>query len=321
VVEVSYTLNGNSNGGGPNGAGGPGDLGGEVGGDLSGGGIGGGPTGEAVGRAAVGGDLIGGDVIGGDVIGGDPAGGEGAGGGGAAVDEELAGALLGEPPPAEEPRRRWSRRVVAILAVAALVSAGLVVWRGYEHRRPQGYAFPIHTTSDGNGIMISSGRVKVDVYVDFNCPRCKEFQASAAGTLDQLLAARKIALSYHPIAILDQSSSPPGYSTQAATASACAADGGKFLDFTKAMFALQPAQNGPGLPDDQLIQIGAWVGLIDPEFAHCVRHGKYREWVAHATDAARNKGVGGTPTVLVDGHTLAAPSGDSLLAAVRAAGG
>jgi protein-disulfide isomerase len=295
VAEMSYTLNGNANGGGPNGSGGAHSESG----------------GTGIGIPEIANPAIGGDGAG---IGGGPGGGVGI----AAVDEGLTGQLLGEPPPEEQPRR-WSRRFVAIIAAAALVSAGLVVWRGYEQRRPQDYAFPIHTTSDGTGIVISSGKVKVDVYVDFNCPRCKEFQASAAGTLDQLLAARRIALAYHPIAALDRTSNPPGYSARAATAAACASDGGKFLDFVKAMFALQPAQNGPGLPDDQLVQIGAWVGLIDPEFAHCVRHGKYTAWAAHATDAARAKGVGDLPAVLVAGRTVPAPSGDALLAAVNAA--
>jgi protein-disulfide isomerase len=229
--------------------------------------------------------------------------------------------LIDEEPAREQPPRRRRRVMVAMIAAIALVAAGLVAYRGYEHRRPEGYAFPIHTTSDGNGILISSGKVQVDVYVDFNCPHCKEFEASSAGTLDQLLAARKIGLVYHPIAILDQSSNPPGYSTQAAAAAACAADGGKLLDFVKALFALQPAQNAAGLPDDQLVQIGAWVGLIDPEFAHCVRHRRYTDWVAHVTDVARGRGVGGVPAVLVAGRTLTSPTPAALTAAVDEARG
>ncbi|HEY2672718.1 MAG TPA: thioredoxin domain-containing protein [Rugosimonospora sp.] len=224
-----------------------------------------------------------------------------------------------EQPGQRERERRRARRSVAILAVIALLLAGVAGWHAYEQQRPEGFPVPVHATSDGNGIVISSGKIRVDVYVDFNCQRCKDFESTAGNAIDQLLAARTVALTYHPIAILDQSSNPPGYSTQAAAASACAADGGKFLDYVKALFALQPAENGPGLSDDQLVQIGAWVGLINPEFAHCVRHGEYRKWVTHSTDVATAKGVSGTPTVLVASRTLPAPAADTLLEAVDAA--
>ncbi|GAA5183091.1 hypothetical protein GCM10023322_21520 [Rugosimonospora acidiphila] len=224
-----------------------------------------------------------------------------------------------ELPGQRERERRRARRAVAILAAVALVLAGVAGWRAYEHNKSQPFPVPVRATGDGNGIVISSGKIKVDVYVDFNCRHCKDFESSTSGAIDQLLASRTIALTYHPIAILDQSSNPPGYSTQAAAASACAADGGKFLDFVKALFALQPAENAPGLTDDQLVQIGAWVGLIDPEFAHCVRHGDYRRWVGHSTDVATDKGVSGTPTLLVAGRTVPNAGADTLLEAVDAA--
>jgi protein-disulfide isomerase len=224
-----------------------------------------------------------------------------------------------ELPGQRERERRRARRAVTILVVVALLLAGLAGWRAYEHEKPAGFPVPTRVSADGTGILVSSGRVRVDVYLDFNCQRCKDFQSSASDAISKLVASRTIALTYHPIAILDQSSNPPGYSTEAAAAAACAADGGKFLDFVKTLLAMKPAENGPGLPDDELVQIGAWVGLINPEFAHCVRHGQYRRWVTHSTDEATAKGVRGTPTVLVAGRTIAAPAADTLLEAVDAA--
>ncbi|GIH12908.1 DsbA family protein [Rugosimonospora africana] len=224
-----------------------------------------------------------------------------------------------ELPGQREQERRRARRMVTILVVAALLLAGVAGWRAYEHEKPKGYPAPTRVNGDGDGILISSGQVRVDVYEDLNCQRCKDFEASAHDAIEKLVASRRITLTYHPIAILDQSSNPPGYSTQAASAAACAADGGKFLDFVKTVLSMKPAENGPGLPDDQLVQIGAWVGLINPEFAHCVRHGEYRQWVTHSTDAATAAGVRGTPTVVVAGRTIPAPAADTLLEAVDAA--
>jgi protein-disulfide isomerase len=219
---------------------------------------------------------------------------------------------------AREQRRRRTV-VVSVIAAVALVLAGLIGWGVYESQKPNDYATPGHSTSDGNGIVVSSGKVQVDAYVDFICPHCEEFETSAGPTLDQLIAAGKITMIYHPIAILDQSSNPPGYSTRSGAASACAADGGKFLDYLKALYAQQPAEGSAGLSDDQLIQIGGSVGLIDPTFAQCVRDGRYKSWMAHTTDAAASKGVNGTPTVLVAGKALSNPTGDALTSAVNAA--
>jgi protein-disulfide isomerase len=216
-------------------------------------------------------------------------------------------------------RRRRRRLIVSIVAAVALVAAGLIGWGVYENQKPSNYATPAHATSDGNGIVVSTGKVQVDAYVDFICPICKQFETSAGPTIDQLIAARKINMIYHPIAILDPNSNPAGYSSRAGASSACAADGGKFFEYLKALYAQQPPEGSAGLSDDQLIQVGGSVGLINPIFAQCVRSGRYKSWIAHTTDASASKGVNGTPTVLVAGKQLALPTGDALTSAVNAA--
>jgi protein-disulfide isomerase len=218
---------------------------------------------------------------------------------------------------AREARRRAV--VVSIVAVAALVVAGFVAFTVYRSQTPSSYATPAHAVQDNSGIQISSGTVKVDAYVDFLCPICKNFETSAQSTIDSLVSSGKITMVYHPVAILDRNTNPAGYSTRAGATSGCAADLNKFPEFLKALYAQQPAEGSAGLTDDQLIQIGGSVGLIDPTFAKCVRDGKYTTWMAHTTDAFSAKGYTGTPTVVVAGKVLPAPDGPSLQAAVDAA--
>ena len=219
---------------------------------------------------------------------------------------------------AKEARRR---RVVIVsaIAVAALVVAGFVAFAIQRSTSSSSYATPAHAVQDNSGIPISSGKVQVDAWVDFLCPICKEFETSASTELDSLVSANQITLVYHPVAILDRSTDPPGYSTRAGAAAGCAQDLGKFPEFFKALYAQQPAEGSAGLSDDQLIQIGGSVGLIDPTFAKCVRDGTYTNWMSHTTDVFSQKGYTGTPTVLVAGKQLQAPTGDSLKAAVDAA--
>jgi protein-disulfide isomerase len=215
-------------------------------------------------------------------------------------------------------RRRRRNLIISIVAVVGVIAAGLIGFSVYQLQKPTSYATPAHASADHTGIVASSGKVEVDLYVDYLCPNCKNFEDSASATLDQLVASGKIKLVYRPIAILDQSTNPSGYSTRAGSAAGCAADGGRFLEYTKALYAQQPAEGSAGLTDDQLVQIGTGAGLTSPSFAQCVRAGRYASWMAHNTDAAAANNVNGTPTVLVAGKQVA-PSADAIKAAVGAA--
>ena len=215
-------------------------------------------------------------------------------------------------------RRRKRNMLLTIIAIFAVVIAGLVGFGIWQTQKPKNVNVPATAIDSGHGIPVSSGPVTVDLYVDLLCPICKNFEDTAGPTLDQMVKDNKIKLVYHPIAILDHNTNPSGYSTRAGAATGCAADGGKFFDFIKAMYAQQPAEGSAGLSDDPIIQIGAGVGLIDPTFAQCVRSQKYSSWMADNTNAAASQNINGTPTVKVNGKQIQATT-DALTAAVNSA--
>jgi protein-disulfide isomerase len=225
---------------------------------------------------------------------------------------------------AKEKRRR--RTIIsASIAAAVLILGGLIGYGLYETQKPKQYVAPSHATADSGGVIAGgSGKVRVDLYIDYQCPVCRHFEADAADALDQMVAKNQITLAYHPVAFLDRMSSTQ-YSTRSAASAGCASDRGQFLPYTKALFKAQPAEGSKGLSDDQLVQIAGQVGIIDPKFAECVRSGKYKDWVAHVTDSAAAKNVNGTPTVLVNGKSIsatgAAPTLDDLTGAVNSARG
>jgi protein-disulfide isomerase len=210
-------------------------------------------------------------------------------------------------------RARTRRMWVTIGAVAVLVIAGFAGWAVYASQRSSSYVAPAHSSSGDDGLVVGTGAKTVEVYLDFICPHCKEFEDSSGNAINQLVTDKKIKLVYHPLGFLD-SSSTTQYSTRTAAAAGCASDAGKLPEYVTVMYANQPAEGSAGLTDDKIIQLAGTAGITDSAFATCVRDGKYKPWVQHVTDKATERGVNATPTVYVDGKTV-----DATAAAVTAA--
>jgi protein-disulfide isomerase len=179
---------------------------------------------------------------------------------------------------------------------------------------------PAGATPEGDGIVIGEGSVRVDAFIDFLCPYCRLFELSSGPALAGLVADRLASLAYHPMNFLDQASTT-NYSTRAAAASGCAADGGRFLDYAHALFVHQPPEGGPGLSDAELADLGRAAGLPGAAFAACLSDAPYLDWPQYVTARATAAGVSATPTVLVAGAVVG-PDPEAITAAVaRAAGG
>ena len=219
-------------------------------------------------------------------------------------------------------RKRRARILTTIVAVAVLVVAIIVGLAVYRSNRPSAVTIPAGVSDVGgtqSGLVATGdGPVKVEVYFDFLCPFCRQFEATVTPTLDQLVASGKITLIWHPLGFLDSHSRPPGYSTHSGASAGCASDAGKLKQYGEAVFAAQPAEGGPGLSDDQLIDIAGNAGIINPAFAACVRDSHYAPWVTQLTNQAVQRGVTSTPTVFVNGK-LTQPTSDAITAAVNAA--
>jgi protein-disulfide isomerase len=175
---------------------------------------------------------------------------------------------------------------------------------------------PKGATPEGDGIALGEGPVVVEAYIDFLCPFCRMFEESSGPALDQMVADRIITLVYHPMAFLDRLSTDQ-YSSRAASASGCASDGGRFAPYRDALFANQPPEGGPGLADEQLVELGRAAGLEDEAFARCVTGHAYVEWTRWLTERAAERGVSGTPSTFVQGVPV--PANARTIAAAVAA--
>ena len=173
---------------------------------------------------------------------------------------------------------------------------------------------PAGATPEGDGIVIGDGPVRVDAFIDFLCPYCRQFELSSAPALSALIAERRISLVYHPMDFLDQASTT-NYSTRAAAASGCASDFGRFLDYAHVLFVNQPPEGGPGLSEEELAGLAEAAGLTGPGFANSLSEGLYLDWPPYVTERAATSGVGATPTVLVAGAAVQA-EGEAITVAV-----
>jgi protein-disulfide isomerase len=178
---------------------------------------------------------------------------------------------------------------------------------------------PAGATAEGDGVVVGHGPVRVEAFIDFLCPYCRQFELSSGPALALMVADAQISLIYHPMNFLDEASTT-NYSTRAAAASGCAADRGRFTDYAHALFVGQPPEGGPGLSDTELVDIAGVAGLDEAAFGACVSEGPYLDWPPYVTARATALGVSATPTVLVAG-TPVRPEPNAITDAVSRAPG
>lgn len=119
---------------------------------------------------------------------------------------------------------------------------------------------PNGAPANGDGIVVGTGPVVVDLYIDFLCPFCRTFEEQNGEAVDQLSDAGAITAVYHPLGFLDRLSTTR-YSTRAAASAGCAADGGRFRQYLYTVYDNQPPEGTAGLSDEELVQLGVQAGL------------------------------------------------------------
>ena len=195
----------------------------------------------------------------------------------------------------------------SLIALVLLAAAGVI---GYAVYKSQGdddlpnmyaspaahYAVPSGANKEGITAGNADAPVTVDLYVDYQCPHCRDFEAIAAKPLNDYVDNGTIKVVYHPIAILS------GYSVWGSAAAGCAADEGKFREYSQALFDSQSEMRPAALAT-----LGKKVGLTSPKFQQCVKKVKYENWTLGMRKPAQRENVQGTPTVLLN-HQDFSPS-------------
>lgn len=220
---------------------------------------------------------------------------------------------------AADKRRRMIINV-SIGAVLLIVVAALVGGAWYTSQQNQNITQPSAEAAAPTGSLPAgseyefgidftegvTGKPVLELWEDFQCPACGDFEAAFGPTVDELAAGGDAQVIFRSTSFLDQNF-PGDNSKRAAAAFGCAVDAGKGPEYKKVVYANQPATEGDGWTDQQLLAFGEQAGITGDAkstFDKCVTDRTYITWAVNGTEAMKAAGVPGTPGIYVNGEEL-----------------
>ena len=217
--------------------------------------------------------------------------------------------------------------VAVVLVVAAAIVIGLVVHAHRTDTAAQATIPVVHSgdaaapvSVDPQAAVVTVGApgapVTLDVYEDFLCPVCGQFEQVHGDQVRQAVTAGALDVRYHVVDLLDDRSDPPGYSLAAASAALAVAetDPGAFTSFHDSLYGTQPTEGGRGYDASQLDALATALGVPKGRVADALSAHTYDAAVQASLQKAavdptlqQNTSAGsgfGTPTVVYDGRLL-----------------
>jgi protein-disulfide isomerase len=185
--------------------------------------------------------------------------------------------------------------------VLIFVGGGIALSKQTESKISQAIPSAVDE-SNGYGITFNKGLTgvpKIDIYEDFQCPYCMQFESANLKYIDSLINEKKAVVTYHILSFVGPES------VVAANASACSADEDKFLSFHGTMYANQPTSENSGeWSKERVIGIAEAAGITSKTFVDCVNNGEYLGWAQKVAEAAVASKINSTPTILLNGKDL-----------------
>ncbi len=163
------------------------------------------------------------------------------------------------------------------------------------------------------GVPVNSaaGKPTLAIWEDFQCPICANFDKAAASSLEKWASDGTINLVWRVATFLDDrfaSTSPNPYSSyRAGMAYGCAIDAKQGEPYRTVVFNNQPATEGDGWSNQQLLDFGKQAGITGDAystFESCFNDSKYGQWVTNSSVTFTNEQVPGTPTLYLNGKEV-----------------
>ena len=236
---------------------------------------------------------------------------------------EAAAALKSQAAAAESRDRRIKiiGGIVVAVVVVGIIAAGVIGAQSAKPSADPNNAIPKGVLSDTYGWPLQpldDAKSTLTIYEDPQCPYCKAFEAQFGETVVKLADAGTVNVVYQMSAFLDRNfPNSKQASRRAIGALGCAIDQGVGTAYHRLVYANQPADEGTGWTNDQLLKIGeasALKGDALNSFNACVNSGTYLGWSDNATKHFDDEQIPGTPYLALDGKQVP----DAALASVQA---
>jgi protein-disulfide isomerase len=208
-------------------------------------------------------------------------------------------------------RDRQRQRLITILVVVgvALVIAALLIAPSIRNSLvPVGEIIEVtpetRPMADGTAMGDPDAPVLIEVYEDFQCPACRIYSNEVEPLVtENHVANGEVYYVFRQYPFLDDRASNKE-SDQAANASMCAAEQGRFWDYHDILFANWSGENQGSFSDKRLLAFAETLGLDTEAFTACFEENRYQDQIQADLAAGNAAGVQGTPSVLVNGEIV-----------------
>jgi protein-disulfide isomerase len=166
------------------------------------------------------------------------------------------------------------------------------------------------TNANGLSVGDPNAPVTIDVFEDFQCPACQYFTESIEPLVIQnLVAAGQARYVFHNYPFIDDhvAKNGGGESDQAANASLCANEQGKFWEMHSILYANWQGENQGNFSNQRLQAMAKSIGLDMNKFNDCFDANKYRAEIQADYELGTKMGAQGTPSVFVNGKLIGQP--------------
>jgi protein-disulfide isomerase len=211
----------------------------------------------------------------------------------------------------KEKRNRALMISLSAIAILALIVGVGVYYANKKEARAQlataysGQLAPVSRDGDGSIVMAAQGvsAPTLEVFEDFQCPICKEFEQASGSTIKKLAATGKVKVVYRPFQLFQQE--PLASNTKRAANAALCAPADKWVSYHDTLFKYQPSEGTKGFATKDLNLWAQDLGFGDAAFQKCVSDTQKVGQLATMTKyALTDRNVQGTPTVYLDGKAL-----------------
>jgi protein-disulfide isomerase len=207
------------------------------------------------------------------------------------------------------------KRLPVVIAVGVIIAAAVVgiALQSQRTAKPKPVVTPAHELGPSGSEVRGdpNAKVLVEVFGDFQCPACKDWDLATSATITNLVSSGRVRFAYYPLSFIGPESE------RAAAASICAADEGAYWKYSELLWQRQSEKENSGyLSIDRLIGFGRDLQIATPAFEKCVRDQTYLPWIGKIADEGVKRKVQGTPTIFVNGKVLEQHTLEGLLTAV-----